>query len=85
MFIFAFVCGLSDFICLFKANFFHLFVRQIRKTSRSPFAVVFITDIHVFASTVYMGSWFDHVREYCAAQEELDVHFVQFEEMLKVC
>ncbi|XP_073337552.1 amine sulfotransferase-like [Pagrus major] len=32
---------------------------------------------------VYMGSWFDHVREYCAAQDELDVHFVQYEEMSK--
>ncbi|KAM8738335.1 amine sulfotransferase-like [Acanthopagrus schlegelii] len=32
---------------------------------------------------VYMGSWFDHVREYCAARDELDIHFVQYEQMLK--
>lgn len=31
-----------------------------------------------------MGSWFDHVREYYAAREQLDIHFVQYESMLKV-
>ncbi len=37
-----------------------------------------------FCSTAYMGSWFDHVREYYAARDQLDIHFVQYENMLKV-
>ncbi|XP_019114514.2 amine sulfotransferase [Larimichthys crocea] len=31
----------------------------------------------------YMGSWFDHVREYHAAQDQLDILWVQYESMLK--
>ena len=64
--------------------FFFFADTQIHKTSLSPFADVFITAVHIFALTVYMGSWFDHVREYCAARDELDIHFVQYEQMLKV-
>lgn len=37
-----------------------------------------------FSSTVYMGSWFDHVKEYCEAQNHLNIHFVQYEDLLKV-
>ncbi|XP_042358594.1 amine sulfotransferase-like [Plectropomus leopardus] len=32
---------------------------------------------------VYMGSWFEHVREYHEAQDQLNIHFVQYEDMLK--
>ncbi|XP_029306106.1 amine sulfotransferase-like [Cottoperca gobio] len=32
---------------------------------------------------VYMGSWFDHVREYQETRDQLDIHFVQYERMLK--
>ncbi|XP_059215418.1 amine sulfotransferase-like [Centropristis striata] len=32
---------------------------------------------------VYMGSWFDHVREYQEARDQLDIHFVKYEDMLK--
>ncbi|AWP17249.1 Sulfotransferase [Scophthalmus maximus] len=32
---------------------------------------------------VYMGSWFNHVQEYFAAQNQLNIHFVQYENMLK--
>ncbi|KAL7378199.1 hypothetical protein ABVT39_010131 [Epinephelus coioides] len=32
---------------------------------------------------VYMGSWFDHVREYHKARAQLDIHYVQYENMLK--
>ncbi|XP_035461968.1 amine sulfotransferase [Scophthalmus maximus] len=32
---------------------------------------------------VYMGSWFDHVREYYAVHKQLNIHFVQYENMLK--
>nr|XP_046258492.1 amine sulfotransferase-like [Scatophagus argus] len=31
----------------------------------------------------YMGSWFDHMREYYAARDQLNIHFVQYENMLK--
>nr|XP_046258876.1 amine sulfotransferase-like [Scatophagus argus] len=31
----------------------------------------------------YMGSWFDHVREYYATRDQLNIHFVQYENMLK--
>nr|XP_046258803.1 amine sulfotransferase-like [Scatophagus argus] len=31
----------------------------------------------------YMGSWFDHVKEYYAARDQLNIHFVQYENMLK--
>ncbi|XP_069395138.1 amine sulfotransferase-like [Paralichthys olivaceus] len=32
---------------------------------------------------VYMGSWFDHLNEYSAARNQLNIHFVQYENMLK--
>ncbi|XP_062257204.1 amine sulfotransferase-like [Platichthys flesus] len=32
---------------------------------------------------VYMGSWFDHVSEYSAARNQLNIHFVQYENLLK--
>ncbi|XP_041803578.1 amine sulfotransferase-like isoform X2 [Chelmon rostratus] len=32
---------------------------------------------------VYMGSWFDQVGEYCAVRDQLNIHFVQYESMLK--
>ncbi|XP_074501449.1 amine sulfotransferase-like [Sebastes fasciatus] len=32
---------------------------------------------------VYMGSWFDHVQEYHAARHQLNIHFAQYENMLK--
>ena len=31
-----------------------------------------------------MGSWFDHVSEYSAARNQLNIHFMQYENMLKV-
>lgn len=31
-----------------------------------------------------MGSWFDHVKEYYEAQHQLNIHFVQYEDLLKV-
>ena len=31
-----------------------------------------------------MGSWFDHVSEYSAARNQLNIHFVQYENLLKV-
>lgn len=31
-----------------------------------------------------MGSWFDHVREYLEARSTLNIHYVQYEDMLKV-
>uniref|UniRef100_A0A672JJB5 Sulfotransferase n=1 Tax=Salarias fasciatus TaxID=181472 RepID=A0A672JJB5_SALFA len=33
---------------------------------------------------VYMGSWFDHLREYISARDQLNIHFVNYESMLKV-
>ncbi|XP_068183839.1 amine sulfotransferase-like isoform X2 [Antennarius striatus] len=32
---------------------------------------------------VIMGSWFDHLKDYCEAQDQLNIHFVQYENMLK--
>ncbi|XP_029963021.1 amine sulfotransferase-like isoform X1 [Salarias fasciatus] len=32
---------------------------------------------------VYMGSWFDHLREYISARDQLNIHFVNYESMLK--
>nr|XP_043902147.1 amine sulfotransferase-like [Solea senegalensis] len=32
---------------------------------------------------VYMGSWFDHVKEYYAQQDQVNIHFVQYENLLK--
>ncbi|XP_056292213.1 amine sulfotransferase [Pseudoliparis swirei] len=32
---------------------------------------------------VYMGSWFDHVKDYQKARDQLNIHFVQYENMLK--
>ncbi|XP_068183841.1 amine sulfotransferase-like [Antennarius striatus] len=32
---------------------------------------------------VFMGSWFDHLKDYCEAQDQLNIHFVQYENMLK--
>uniref|UniRef100_A0AAQ4RQK4 Sulfotransferase n=1 Tax=Gasterosteus aculeatus aculeatus TaxID=481459 RepID=A0AAQ4RQK4_GASAC len=32
---------------------------------------------------VYMGSWFDHIQDYHKAQDQLNIHFVQYESMLK--
>lgn len=31
-----------------------------------------------------MGSWFDHVPEYLKARSTLNIHYVQYEDMLKV-
>lgn len=38
----------------------------------------------IFSPTVYMGSWFDHIQDYHKAQDQLNIHFVQYESMLKV-
>ncbi|KAK5879856.1 hypothetical protein CesoFtcFv8_022935 [Champsocephalus esox] len=32
---------------------------------------------------VYMGLWFDHVREYQNEKDKMDVHYVKYEDMLK--
>ncbi|CAN9499640.1 unnamed protein product [Ophioblennius macclurei] len=32
---------------------------------------------------VFMGSWFDHIQDFFSAREELDIHFVKYEDMLK--
>ncbi|XP_071370171.1 amine sulfotransferase-like [Centroberyx affinis] len=32
---------------------------------------------------VYMGSWFDHVREYYTARDQMDILFVKYGDMLK--
>uniref|UniRef100_A0A672JJ29 Sulfotransferase n=1 Tax=Salarias fasciatus TaxID=181472 RepID=A0A672JJ29_SALFA len=37
---------------------------------------------------VYMGSWFDHIRDFFSAQDELCIHFVKYEdigEVVKLC
>lgn len=31
-----------------------------------------------------MGLWFDHVREYQNEKDKMDVHYVKYEDMLKV-
>lgn len=31
-----------------------------------------------------MGSWFDHVREYYEATSTLNIHYMKYEDMLKV-
>lgn len=31
-----------------------------------------------------MGSWFDHIPEYLEARSTLNIHYVQYEDMLKV-
>lgn len=31
-----------------------------------------------------MGSWFDHVREYYEARSTLNIHYMKYEDMLKV-
>ncbi|KAI9543891.1 hypothetical protein NQZ68_004939 [Dissostichus eleginoides] len=31
----------------------------------------------------FMGSWFDHVREYENEKDKMDIHFVKYEDMLK--
>ncbi|KAM3863092.1 amine sulfotransferase-like [Diretmus argenteus] len=32
---------------------------------------------------VYMGSWFEHVREYYTARDQMDILFLKYEDMLK--
>ncbi|KAM6922877.1 amine sulfotransferase-like [Lycodopsis pacificus] len=32
---------------------------------------------------VYMGSWFDHIQDYHKARDQLNIYFVQYENMLK--
>ncbi|XP_068424594.1 amine sulfotransferase-like [Clinocottus analis] len=32
---------------------------------------------------VYMGSWFDHIQDYHKERDQLNIHFVQYENMLK--
>ncbi|KAM9840672.1 amine sulfotransferase-like [Aulostomus maculatus] len=32
---------------------------------------------------VFMGLWFDHVREYYEEKDHMDIHFVKYEDMLK--
>nr|XP_046258493.1 amine sulfotransferase-like [Scatophagus argus] len=44
---------------------------------------VWLSYYSVFFCASYVGSWFDHVREYYAARDQLNIHFVQYENMLK--
>lgn len=54
--------------------------------NHSPFGFgyFYCWSVIFFLPTVLMGSWFDHVREYYEARSALNIHYMKYEDMLKV-